>query len=149
MYAGMLPLILAAAASCYVPLLYGREMGVTFLTVEAVITLVKYVVAYFLIPVLIVLLLPKYTDDHYSGVRLDTFSALIIGYFALVCIVANCLPVQSSVTDFLPLYAAFIVWQSDVYLHVSPHWYVHYGIFASIIVIFTPWLLGQVFALFV
>lgn len=139
---GLYPLFGLASLSAFVRYFYDSTLGLIDLLQIAIAIFVQYFAAYFLANVLMSLLIKKYVDGEPNEKKIATTSAYCLAIMSLITIVENCLPVELSVIQLLPVCVAFVLWKGAKYMAIKENYIGHYVIVSALSIVLVPMALG-------
>ncbi len=137
------PLFGIAAVSSFIVGLYDPMLTFVNLLQRAIITFVQFFISYYIAQFVFALFIRRYVaEGDISDDRVSVFISLGLGLLALLAIIVNCLPVELSLVQFLPLYVAVILWKGAPYLGVTDEKMNQFVILAVASIIVPVYLLG-------
>lgn len=144
---GLLPLIGLASVTALLGAAYHHSVTIAIATTTAIVTFVKYFVAYYIGTFVLQMLLPRWTET--SG-RLhkaaDAASMLIVyamGYLVMVTLLRNLLPVDLALLMFLPIYVILILWKAKSVLDIIPDKSGLYLVATSLLTLAVPYVIER------
>lgn len=118
---GLYPMAGVAALSAFVVGCYDPALSFVVLFQRAIITFVQFYISYYIAQMVFPMFIRRYVvDGEVSEYRTGVFIAIGIGLLAIIKVIMNCLPVELSLVQFLPVYVAVVLWKGAPYLNVSP-----------------------------
>ena len=142
---GFYPLLGVTACSVFIRRFYDVELGVAKMIQDAIITFVEYFVTYFLASFLFSIFLGKVIDGELNEKKYHTFAIYNISLLALIAIVSNCLPMELSIVQFLPVFTIVVMWMGKRYLSVREDKSFTFIFIAAVAILVMPYLLGYLF----
>ena len=118
---GFYPFLGLTSLTVFIQRIYHVDLTVGVMLERAIVTFMMYFAAYFIGVAVLSGLWYKGRGDSVEQKHTHTFVIYTLGLLALINIIANCIPVELSVTFFLPIYVAIIMWKADRYMGVEPH----------------------------
>ncbi len=146
---GLYPMLAIASLSEFIRYFYDRSLTLVNLLQHAIITYVQYFISYFLALSIFSFFISKLVDGEPSEKKYATMIAYGLGACSLITIIENCLPVELSIVQFLPVYVALILWKGERYLAVRKDREVHFILLSILTVILLPVLIGIIFKLLI
>lgn len=143
---GMYPLIVAAALSVFVRLVYDPSLSLPVLVVMSLVVLVSFFGCYFLSVVSFKSMFYRYCSHGPSEKKYSTVITYIIGLLCLSEIICNAMPVKLGLEYLLPMAVGMIMWKSNVYLSVDEDRDLGFIFFGVVTVILPPLLIQSFFA---
>lgn len=143
---GLYPFLGITALSVFITGFYNSDTTLIQLIQGAIITFVKYFVTYFLAIAMFASLVKKMVDGDLNDKKSQTFILYNVGLLALYNIIGNCLPVQLSIVQFLPLYSAIIIWKGARYMAVKQELAFQFSLLGIAVIILPPYLLDWIFS---
>lgn len=146
---GLIPLSAIAAITVYTGMFYQHGASFGALTVDAVVTFLKYSVSYFVAVAAMTYVLPRLTTDglvnrEYAGL----FSAYCLGIMAAIGIIENLLPMEVTLLQFLPIYMVVVICRGRKFMDVDASnifSFAALGVFCTIVpVFFIDWLMQHI-----
>lgn len=144
---GLYPLLGIMAMSAFIAYIYNCELSFSALLQNAVITFVEYFITYFIAIFLFSLYISKFIDGEQNEKRNMTFITYNIAILALIRIIDNCMPVELSLIQFLPIYVAIVMWKGMKYMAVNKNKVGQFMLLSILSIILPPYLLSMLFAL--
>lgn len=146
---GLYPLFGVASLSAFVTCFYGEGQGLITLLQQAIIIFVQYFISFFIASFLYSMYVGKYVDGEPNEKKYNTLIAYSLALMSVITIVGNCLPMELSLVQFLPVYVALVIWKGCKYMAVKNEKTGQYMFFAVISIILPPILLGYLFNLII
>ncbi len=117
---GLIPLAALAAITAFSGLFYDIKPSVGLIIIQAVISFVKYLAAYFIAVAALTTALPSIAIEGFMDrARVEIFCAYSVGLMAMMGILQNLLPMELSLLQFLPLYYIIVMCIGRTYLDVD------------------------------
>lgn len=142
---GFYPLLGVTACSEFIRRLYDSDLGFVSLIQDAIITFVGYFVAYFLASFLFSIFLGRVIDGEPNEKKYHTFAIYNLSILALITIIANCLPMELSIVQFLPVFTIVVMWMGKRYLAVREEKSFTFIFLSAVAILVMPYLLGYLF----
>lgn len=143
MTTGLYPLFAIAALSAFIVGIYDPELTFVDMLQRAIITFVQFFISYYIAQFVFSIFIRRYvTDGLISEDRVSVFISIGLGLLAVLEVIMNCLPVELSLVQFLPLYVAFILWKGAPYLDIMETKMDRFVILAGASIIVPVYLLG-------
>ncbi len=143
---GMYPLIIAAALSVFVRLIYDPALSIPVLVVMALVVLVSFFGCYFLSVVSFKSMFYRYCSHEPNENKYSTVILYVISLLCLSEIICNAMPVKLGLEYLLPMAVGMIMWKANVYLSVDEDKDLGFIFFAVLTVILPPLLIQSFFA---
>ena len=119
MTSGLYPVFAMAAVSVFIVGFYDPALTFVGLLQRAIITYVQYFISYYIAQFVFAMFIRRYVSDgEVSDDRIGVFISIGLGLLAVLAVIMNCLPVELSLVQFLPVYVAVILWKGAPYLNV-------------------------------
>lgn len=106
---GFYPLLGITACSAFLPRIYDKNLTLPVLVESAVVTFVSYFIAYFLASALMSATIGKVSTDNPGDKKINTFILYNLSILALITLIRNCLPMELSLVQFMPLFVLVIM----------------------------------------
>ena len=116
---GLYPLLGITAISTFIGLFYDPDLNLTIALQGSIVTFVQYFVTYFIAIFIFSAYLGKYVEGELNEKRNMTFITYSIATLALIKIIENCIPIELSLLQFLPVYVAVIMWKGSRYMAIK------------------------------
>lgn len=142
---GMYPLFGIASLSAFVSYFYNDGSSLVGMLQHAIIIFVQYFIAYFIATFLYSIHGGKYVDGEVNEKKYQTMTAYSLSLLSIITVIGNCLPMELSLVQFLPVYVALIMWKGCKYMAVKNESVGQYMLFSIVSVILPPVLLGYMF----
>lgn len=146
---GMYPLFGIASLSAFVSFFYNDDCTLIGMLQHAIIIFVQYFIAYFIATFLYSVYAEKFVDGEVNEKKSQTMIAYSLALLSIITIIGNCLPMELSLVQFLPVYVALVIWKGCKYMAVNNERVGQYMFFAIVSVILPPVLLGYMFNLII
>ena len=146
---GLYPLLGIASLSAFIVYFYNDEYGLAELLQHAIIIFVQYFISFFIASFLYSIYAVKYVDGAVNEKKNHTLISYSLALLSVITIIGNCLPMELSLVQFLPVYVALVIWKGCRYMAVKEEKTRQYMIFAVISIILPPILLGYLFNLII
>lgn len=143
---GLYPLLGVSAISAFVTYFY-NEVELSVLIQKAIITFVQYFITYFIAIFLFSMFLSKFIDGEQNEKRNTTFITYNIAILAIIKIISNCIPVEISLIQFLPIFVAIVIWKGTKYMAVNKNKLGQFMLLSIGAIIVPPYLLEGLFNL--
>lgn len=144
---GFYPLLGVTAASVFVRRIFDSDLSVVALLQGAIITFVAYFVAYYLASFIFSLFMGRIIDGEPNEKKIHTFTLYNLSLLALISIVANCLPMELSIVQFLPVFTIIVMWMGRRYLAVKESYGFRFVFLSAVAILCSPYLLSYLFNL--
>jgi len=119
MTSGLYPVFAMAAVSVFIAGFYDQSFTFVGLLQRSIITFVQYFISYYIAQFVFAMFIRRYAvDGEVSDSRVGVFISIGLGLMAVLAVIMNCLPVELSLVQFLPVYVAVILWKGASYLNV-------------------------------
>ena len=116
---GLIPLIVTSGLSVLFRALYQIHTSFVHLIPNAVIGFLQYFLTYLIAQVVLTAYLPRITSDgQVDEYRLTIFLCFAVGQMSMIGILANLMPMNLTLVEFLPLYVAVVMFKGREYLGV-------------------------------
>ena len=143
---GFYPLLGITACSVFIQLLYPLSDTFVASVQQAIITFVRFFISYFLASYVMSIFLKKLVDGgDPNEKKYNTFIIYNLSLLALITIIANCLPMEHPIVQFLPIYVLFVMWTGGRYLVIKVGNEIKFFLLSVISIIVPPYLLGYLF----
>lgn len=146
---GLYPLIGLAAASTFLRYFFEPNMELVQLLQQAIIVFVQLFVTYFIASAVFGITLFRWVDGEPNEKKYNTVIAYSLAIVALIFTLENCLPIKLSLTYFLYIYVALVIWKSSRYLAVKTKRVGYFMITAILAIIVMPFLIGALFSVII
>lgn len=144
---GFYPLVGITSLSAFIQYFYAISPKVVTYVENVVITFVAFVISYFLSSFLFSFFLKKMTDTEVKESSYNTFILYSLSCLAIITIIENCMPMQLSIVEFLPIFVLLVMWLGNKYLHISENKGVVFIIFCAFAILVPPYLFSYLFSL--
>ncbi len=144
---GLYPMLGIASLSAFIRYFYDRALSLAEMLQQAIIIYVQYFISYFLAAGIFSFCIGRLVDSEPSEKKYATFIAYGLAACSLITIIRNCLPVELSIVQFLPVYVALILWKGERYMAVKKERSLHFILLSILTVILLPVLIGIIFKL--
>lgn len=144
---GFYPLVGITSLSAFIQYFYAISPKVSIYVENVVITFVAFVISYFLSSFLFSFFLKKMTDTQVSERTYNTFILYNMSCLALIKIIENCMPMQLSIVEFLPVFVLLVMWLGNKYLHIDENKGVAFILFCAVTILVPPYLFSYLFGL--
>ncbi len=135
---GFYPLIGIVALSVFIRRIYDDSYTITGLLQDAGITFMQYFITYFLASFIFAIALPSViSDDSGDETRTNTYIIYNLALLAIINLISNCLPMELSIVQFLPLFVILVLWTGLPYLGVQPQYRMR-TFFVSLLAVMVP-----------
>ena len=144
---GLYPLLGIAAISTFIRFFYDNDLTLISLIQHSIVVFVQFFVTYFIALFTFSLHLGKLIEGEINEKRSMTYITYSIAVLAFIKIIENCIPINFSLMEFLPIYAAIIMWRGDRYMAVKKE---KQGFFITLFIfsiIVPPYLINYLFNL--
>lgn len=142
---GLYPLFGLASLSAFVRYFYSDSIGLIDMLLLALAIFLQYFVSYFAATFLLSSLAKKYVENEEPNEKkVMTTVSYSLAIMAIITIIENCLPMELSVVQFLPLYVAVVVWKGATYMAIKEAYVGHYMLVAILALIAIPIAMGYV-----
>jgi hypothetical protein len=141
---GLYPLLGITALSTFITYFF-NDSGLIALLQKAIITFIQYFASYFIAIFLFSVHISKYIDGEPNEKRITTFITFNIAILAIIRIIENCLPIELSIVQFLPVFVAIVMWKGTKYMAVNKNKIGQFMLLSIISIIVTPYLLQALF----
>ena len=91
--------------------------------------------------------LSKFIDGELNEKRNTTFITYNIAILAIIKIISNCIPVEISLIQFLPIFVAIVIWKGTKYMAVNKNKLGQFMLLSIGAIIVPPYLLEGLFNL--
>ncbi len=143
---GFYPLVGVTACTVFVQRFYDVDLSLVTLIQGAIITFVKYFVSYFLASFIFSFFLGKMVDSgDLNEKKYHTFVIYNLSLLSLITIVANCLPMELSIVQFLPVFTIVVMWFGRRYLAIKEDSSFNFIFLSALSLLVAPYLIGRVF----
>lgn len=139
---GLYPLIGLAAATTFLRYFFEPNMELVQLLQQAIIVFVQLFVTYFIASAVFGITLFRWVEGEPNEKRYNTVIAYSLAIMALIITLENCLPIKLTLTYFLYIYVALVIWKSSRYLAVKTKRVGYFMITAILSIIVLPFLVG-------
>jgi len=116
---GLYPFLGITAISTFIGLFYDPDLNLVIALQRSIVTFIQYFVTYFVAIFLFSAYLNKCVEGELNEKRNMTFITYSIASLALIKIIENCIPIELSLLQFLPVYVAVIMWKGSRYMAVK------------------------------
>lgn len=117
---GMYPLMGLAALSAFVQGAYWRGFDLGAVLQLAIAQFVSLMAAYFISVALFDTFASRFSKSEVSANKSRTVSLYIISLLCIIQIIENLVPVALTIVQFLPAFAAIVLWKATSYLKINP-----------------------------
>jgi hypothetical protein len=145
---GFYPLLGIAACSVFIQMLYPLSASLVAYIQQAIITFAKFFISYFLSSYIFSFSLKKIVDGaDPNEKKYNTFIIYNISLLALITIIANSLPMEHPIVQFLPVYVLFVMWMGGRYLVIKSGCELKFIVLSAVAILLPPAILGYLFNL--
>jgi hypothetical protein len=144
---GFYRLLGITACSAFIPWLYNHQLTLPVLIESAVVTFVTFFISYFLATVLLTAGIERVSDDNPGEKKISTFALYSISILALIALLRNCIPMDLSLVQFMPLLVLVVMWAGRAYLNVREESTPTFLLICGVCVIVPPYLIDYLFHL--
>lgn len=144
---GFYPLLGITACSAFLPRIYDNNLTLPVLIESAVVTFVSYFIAYFLASALMSATIGKVSTDNPGDKKINTFILYNLSILALITLIRNCLPMELSLVQFMPLFVLVIMWAGRQYLNIAEGNIPSFLLLCALFILLPPYVVGYVFKL--
>lgn len=144
---GFYPLVGVTSLTDFIQYFYAISPKVSVYVVNVIITFVAFVISYFFSSFLFSFFLKKMTDSQVSERSYNTFILYSLACLAVIMIIENCMPMQLSIVEFLPIFVLLVMWLGNKYLHIGDNKGVVFIIFCALTILVPPYLFSYLFGL--
>lgn len=142
---GFYPFLGITACSEFIPRIYDKHLTLPMLIESAVVTFVSYFVAYFLASALMSATISHVSGDNPGEKKINTFIIYNLAILALITLVRNCLPMELSLVQFMPLFVLIVMWAGRQYLNVDEGRIPSFLLICALFILIPPYLIGYIF----
>ncbi len=142
---GLYPIFGIASLSIFITYFYNNDYGLVLLLQRAIIIFVQYFISCFIASFMFSMFIGKYVDGELNQKKSLTLIYYSLALLSIITIISNCLPMELSLVQFLPVYVALVIWKGGKYMAVKNDKMGQYMFFAIISIIVPPILLGYLF----
>lgn len=142
---GLYPLLGITALSTFISCFYTSDFDLIRLIQQAIVSFIQFFVTYFFAIFMFSMHLGKYIEGEMNEKRNMTFITYSIALLAFIKIIENCLPIELSLVQFLPVYVAIIMWKGTKYMAVKNDKLGHFMILTIFSIIVPTYLIGYLF----
>lgn len=144
---GFYPFIGVTACTVFVRYFYDIDRGLVDLIQGAIITFVAYFASYFFASFMFSVFGKSLFDGEINEKKYNTFIIYNLSLLALITIISNCLPMELSVVEFLPIFVLLVMWMGAKYLCVKENSGVKFILLSTISILVPPYVLVYLFNL--
>lgn len=134
------PLLVVAALSEFVPVIYGN-VGIPTAIEMAIALTGAYLVSFFVARALMLQYLPSLSDAEVNRKKVTVFAGCGMGLLLLIEIFENLFPANLTLLKFMPLFAALVLYRATRYLSIRQGVEIRFLFLAAGAVIVLPTLL--------
>lgn len=142
---GFFPLIGVVACSVFMRLLYYDEATLPGVIQGAVVTFLAYFITYFLASFLLSLFGPNISENGSDETRNQIFVIFNLSLLAIINLIANCLPMELSIIQFLPLFCCVVMWMGKDFLEIRRDKGVWFLVLGIVSVMVPPYVIERIF----
>ena len=142
---GFYPLLGLTACSAFIPRLYHTHLELSLLIESAVVTFVGYFIAYFLASALLTATIEKVSSDNPGEKKINTFIIYNLAILALITFIRNCLPMDLSLIQLMPLFVLIIMWAGRKYLNIDEGHTPTFLLLCALFILIPPYVIIAIF----
>ncbi|MDE7412115.1 MAG: hypothetical protein K2M94_08770 [Paramuribaculum sp.] len=116
---GFMPLVCFCSLSVFLRLFYHADASFAVVLEQAVVCVLKYLVAYYIAAFVFSVFMPVLSDNLPSLSKVHTFLIYSLGLMITLNIAMNCIPMDVALLYLLPLYFYFIMWRGIGFMAIS------------------------------
>ncbi len=142
---GLYPLLGITSLSVFIQYFY-QDSDLISLLQQAIVTFIQFFISYFIAIFLYSVFLPNYVDGEPNEKRSTTFITYNIAILAVITILNNCIPIELSIIQFLPLFVIAVIWKGTKYMAIRKKKLVSFMFLSVCAIIMPPYLLEFIFS---
>ena len=116
---GMYPLMGLAALSAFVQGCYAMTFDLGALLQLAVAQFVSLMATFFIAVALFDTYISRFSREDVSSSKMRIVALFVVSMLSIIQIIENLVPVALTIVQFLPAFAAIILWQARAYLKID------------------------------
>ncbi len=117
---GFYPFLAVVSLSTLIQRFYHGDLTFAVMLERMIVTFLMFFISYFIGVFAVASVMDTASGENVNGKRCHTFVIYSLGLLALVKIIGNILPIDLTLTYFLPIYVAIIMWKGTRYMDVEP-----------------------------
>lgn len=144
---GFYPLLGITACSAFVPRLYDKNLTLPVLIESAVVTFISYFIAYFLASALLSATIDRISTNNPGEKKINTFILYNLAILALITLLRNCLPMELSLVQFMPVFVLIVMWAGRQYLNINENSTPTFILLCALFILIPPYVIDYIFRL--
>ena len=142
---GFYPLLGITASTVFIRHFYDIDAGLIELVQRAIITFIAYFASYFFASFMFSVFGRSMVEGELNEKKYHTYIIYNLSLLAVISIISNCIPMELSVVQFLPVFVLLVMWMGARYMCIKENSGVKYIFLSTISILLPPYVLEFLF----